>query len=54
MGRPSKRMVPDHGLIRPAMVLTVVLLPAPLSPSRTAVVPSSTAKLTPCRTGRAP
>ena len=49
---PSKRMVPESGFRRPAMVATVVVLPAPLSPKSTAVSPSSTAKLMPSRTGK--
>src|SRR5437764_660800 len=52
MSTPSKRMVPASGLRSPAMVATVVVLPAPLRPKMTAVSPSSTAKLTPMRTGK--
>jgi hypothetical protein len=44
-------MVPESGLSRPAIVDTIVVFPAPFSPKRTAVSPSSTSKLTPSSTG---
>ena len=49
---PSKRILPPSGLSRPAMVDTVVVLPAPLRPNMTAVSPSSTSKLMPISTGK--
>jgi hypothetical protein len=48
---PSKRMEPRSGRSRPAMVVTVVVLPAPLRPKSTAVSPSCTSKEMPCSTG---
>ena len=54
MRLPSKTMVPAHGARSPAMVVTVVVFPAPLRPSSTVVVPASTSKLIPWSTGMAP
>src|SRR5881227_3246739 len=54
MTLPSKRTSPPHDLSRPATVLTVVDLPAPLRPNITAVSPSETAHGTPCSTGTLP
>ncbi len=48
---PSNRIDPPSGRSSPAMVLTVVVFPAPLRPNRTAVSPSSTSKLMPISTG---
>ena len=52
MSFPSKRMAPASGLSMPAIVDTVVVLPAPLSPKSTAVSPSSTANPMPISTGK--
>src|SRR5437763_13120101 len=49
MSRPSNRMLPRLAFHRPMMVRSVVVLPAPLRPSRTVSPPRGTARSTPCR-----
>src|SRR5438094_897312 len=49
MSRPSNRMLPRLAFHRPMMVRRVVVLPAPLRPSRTVRPPRGTARSTPCR-----
>src|SRR5881398_960979 len=49
MSRPSKRIVPPLACHMPMMVRRVVVLPAPLRPSRTARPPRGTTRSTPCR-----
>ena len=51
MSAPSNVIDPASGLSSPAIVDTVVVLPAPFSPNSTAVSPSSTSKLDPSSTG---
>src|SRR5438105_10103999 len=58
-GRPSRRsprklMLPAVGRRSPEIARTVVLLPAPLAPSRHTSSPASTRRLTPCSTSTAP
>src|ERR1700748_228486 len=45
-GRPSNLSVPASGLWMPAIVFTIVDLPAPLSPTRPTTSPARTAKST--------
>jgi hypothetical protein len=49
---PSKRIDPESGRSRPAIVLTVVVLPAPFRPKSTHVSPCSTSKSMPRITGK--
>src|ERR1044072_295875 len=49
MSRPSKTMLPALAFHNPMMVRRVVVLPAPLRPSRTARPPRGTTRSTPCR-----
>src|SRR5690348_15964142 len=49
MSRPSNTMLPALAFHRPMMVRRVVVLPAPLRPSRTARPPRGTTRSTPCR-----
>ena len=54
-GRPSIRsplnaIVPALAGTTPMIALSVVLLPTPLRPTRQAIWPASTVRLTPCRT----
>src|SRR5512139_1707821 len=49
MGWPSKVTVPCEAAHRPMMVLSVVVLPAPLRPSSMVTWPVGTVKSTPCR-----
>ncbi len=51
---PSNAISPAVGRIRPEMVLSRVVLPAPLAPIRVTMRPSSTVRLTPCRTSISP
>ncbi len=44
---PSNQISPDSGRIRPEMVRNVVVLPAPLVPTRVTTWPCSTVKLMP-------
>src|SRR5579884_2976902 len=46
MSRPSNHTVPEDGRRRPPMVLSSVVLPAPLGPSRATISPASTSRLT--------
>src|SRR5688572_22836707 len=54
VSRPLKRTEPLRRSRIPIMALSVVVLPAPLRPSRVATSPSSTSKLTPCSTCDSP
>src|SRR4051794_7973836 len=49
MSRPSKTMLPLLAFHRPMMVRRVVVLPAPLRPSRMESPPRGTTRSTPCR-----
>ncbi|CFW50931.1 Uncharacterised protein [Bordetella pertussis] len=50
MGAPSSSIAPAVGCTRPTMALSVVLLPAPLAPSRVTMAPCGTVRLTDFRT----
>src|SRR5690348_6184387 len=54
MARPAKVIVPRRSGRMPMIDLSVVVLPAPLRPSRVATSPAATAKSTPCRTCDSP
>src|SRR5262245_14645834 len=49
IGRPSNRTAPRAGWSRPTMVRRVVVLPAPLRPSRTVTAPGRVPSETPWR-----
>ena len=49
-----RRTVPSVGVSAPAMVMSVVDLPAPLGPTRVTISPSSTVRLTPRTAGMRP
>ncbi len=49
MSSPRKRTLPWVTVVRPMMVRSVVLLPAPLRPSSTVSSPAGTSRSTPCR-----
>jgi hypothetical protein len=51
---PSNAMRPAEGLSHPMMVLSVVVLPAPLRPKMLTTSPASTASVRPCNTGAEP
>ena len=51
---PSKRMLPERGLMRPEIVWSVVDLPAPFDPMRVTICPSSTRRLMPLTAWMAP
>src|SRR5947207_12706147 len=44
---PFTRMRPEVGLSRPAIILSVVVLPAPLGPRKPWISPGATSRLTP-------
>src|SRR5215469_4131794 len=52
--RPSKRTEPARRVTMPMIDLSVVVLPAPLRPSRQTTSPARTSKLTPCSTCDSP
>ena len=54
MRSPSYLISPSDGRIIPDTVFWVVVLPAPLAPSRATTSPSSTWKVTPLRARMAP
>src|SRR5262245_17114320 len=49
IGWPANVTCPRLGFHKPMMVRSVVVLPAPLRPSRTVMAPAGTAKSTPCK-----
>src|SRR4029453_13201011 len=51
---PATRAVPLVGCVSVVIIRTVVVLPAPLGPSRPSTVPGGTAKLTPSTAGLSP
>jgi len=51
---PSKRMTPARATIRPAIVLSNVVLPAPLLPRSAVIEPGATSRETPCSTSTSP
>ena len=51
---PPSRTVPWVGVSAPAMVMSVVDLPAPLGPTRVTISPSFTVRLTPRTAGMRP
>src|SRR5215218_703770 len=51
---PSSRILPSSGRWKPVIVLSRVLLPAPLSPISPSTSPSLTCRSTPLRTDTAP
>ena len=53
-GSPSKRIAPDLGRCRPEMVLSKVVLPAPLAPSNATTSPWPTSSEMPCSASIAP
>src|SRR3954447_6736274 len=52
--RPSKRTLPPSQSIRPMVIRKLVVLPAPLGPSRPTTSPWATSKSTPLTTWRRP
>ena len=50
---PSSVIRPERGRIRPEMVRSRVVLPAPLAPSTAVIVPASAPSETPSSTGAA-
>ena len=54
MSRLSNRMAPDRGRRMPAMVLSSVVLPAPLAPMIVTISPGYTCSEMPFRTLRGP
>ena len=49
MSAPSKVIVPDRGCMRPLMVRSVVVLPAPFAPSSVTISPGNTSRVIPWR-----
>lgn len=47
--RPCSSTLPRRGVISPTADFSVVLLPAPLRPSRVTISPGPTSSVTPCR-----
>ena len=54
MRRPSRLMLPSAGDSMPDTVFWVVVLPAPLAPSRATISPVLTVKLMPLSAAMAP
>jgi len=54
MSRPRNRIAPVRARTHPEMVMSVVVLPAPLAPMRVTISPSPTDKLMPCSASMLP
>ena len=54
MSAPPNSMVPASGLVKPASISKVVVLPAPFGPMRPSVSPAVTSKSMPCTAAMPP
>jgi len=54
MSRPPNRIVPVRARTQPEMVMSVVVLPAPLAPMSVTISPPSTDRLMPCSASMLP